>query len=182
MKYYNIAISGGIGVGTSTLLKNLRFYLEPLGWRLRSTGQMVREYTKENILPLATLVSREFDEKIEKEVESVFRTSKKNVIEGWLAGFVAKNIKTTLKVLLVCSDFSLRVDRVANRDRLSIEQAKEYIKKREEENLKKWRQIYGNFDFFSPKYFDLVIDTYSSGQMETVGRVLDKLGYKTTVV
>lgn len=182
MKYYNVAISGGIGVGTSTLLKNLRFYLEPLGWRLRSTGQLVREYTKENVLPLATLVSEDFDKNIEKEVESIFKTSKKNVIEGWLAGFVARDIKNTLKVLLVCSDFSLRVDRVANRDRLSIEKAKEYIKKREEENIKKWRRIYGDFDFFSTKYFDLVIDTYSSGQMETVGRVLDKLGYKMSVM
>ena len=35
-----------------------------------------------------------------------------------------------------------------------------------------------DYDFWHPKYYDLVIDTYSSGQMETVGKVLDKLAYK----
>ena len=33
------------------------------------------------------------------------------------------------------------------------------------------------YDFFDPKYYHLVIDTYSSGPNETVGIVLDKLGF-----
>ena len=39
-------------------------------------------------------------------------------------------------------------------------------------------EIYGDYNFFDPKYFHLIIDTYSSGPLETVGKVLDKLGYK----
>ena len=66
-KFDNIAISGGVAVGTTTLLDNLKPYLEPYGWKFSSTGNFVREYTKENILPLATLVSEEFDKEIEKK-------------------------------------------------------------------------------------------------------------------
>ncbi len=179
MNYKNIAISSQIAAGKSTLLRNLRTHLEPQGWKLRSTGQLIRDYTKENVLPLATLVTEEFDRKIEGEVERLFREGEKNVVEGWLAGFIARDIPTTFKVLLVCSDFSIRVDRVANRDSLSIEKAKESIKIREEENFKKWKRVYGDFDFFNPTYFNLIVDTYSMGPMETLGRVLDKVGYKS---
>ncbi len=177
-KYNNISISGGIGVGTTTLLKNLKPYLEPLGWTLKSTGQFVREYTKENVVPLATLVSEDFDRKIEAEVEKTFKTKKHYVIEGWLSGFIARELKNTLRVLLVCSENAIRVDRVVNRDKVSIEEAKRNIKLREEENFKKWRKVYGNYNFFNPKYYHLVIDTYSSGPLETAGKVLDRLGYK----
>ena len=52
------------------------------------------------------------------------------------------------------------------------------MKQREEENNQKWQKLYGNYDFWDSKYYDIVIDTYSSGQMETVGKVLDKIGYK----
>ncbi len=177
LKYDNITISGGIATGTTTLLNNLKFYLQPLGWKFRSTGQIVREMTKENIFPVATLVSDEVDRKIEEKVRKLLTTEKNWVIEGWLAGFVARDLKNTLKVLLICSDDGLRVDRVVNRDNVTVEEAKKLIKEREEENFKKWKRIYGDYNFFDPKYYDLVIDTYSSGPLETVGKVLDRLGY-----
>lgn len=173
--YKNIAISGGIGVGTTTLMKNLHKHLEKEGWRARSTGQIVRDYTKENVLPTATLVSDEFDRKMEAEVERILKDQDKQIIEGWLAGFVSRNNPEVLRILVTCSDLSLRIDRVANRDSLTIEKAKEFIKEREEENFKKWRRLYGKYDFFDPSFFHVVIDTYSSGPMETVGKVLDAL-------
>ena len=178
LKFDNIAISGGIGTGTTTLLKNLKAYLKPLGWQFRSTGQFIREYTKENLMPLANLVSDDFDRKIEARVKKTFETKKNRVIEGWLAGFISRNIKNTLRVLVICSDEAIRIDRVANRDHISIEEAKKNISLREEKNFEKWKRVYGNYNFFDPKYYHLIIDTYSSGQMETTGKVLDKLGFK----
>ncbi len=174
----NISISGGVAVGTTTLMDNLRPYLEPYGWQFSSTGNFVREYTKENILPLATLVSEDFDRQIEKKVYDKLSGEKRWVIEGWLAGFVARDLKQTLRVFLYCSEDSVRVDRLANRDRLTVGEAIQFVKLREEKNIKKWKKIYGNYNFFDKKYYHLVIDTYSSGQHETVGKVLDALGYE----
>ncbi len=80
-------------------------------------------------------------------------------------------------MLATCSDEAVRIDRVLNRDKISVEQAKIFIKTREEENFVKWKKLYGDYDFLDPKLYDLVIDTYSSGPMETLGKVLDTLGY-----
>lgn len=179
LKYHNITISGGIAVGTTTLMENLKSYLEPLTFKFKSTGQMVREYMKEDLLPVATLVSDKFDIEVEQKVGKLLQFQKHWVVEGWLAGFVARNLKETLKILLICSHDSVRVDRVANRDKVTVEAAKQMIKKREEANFEKWKKLYGDHNFFNPRYYNVVIDTYSSGQLETAGKVLDLLGYHT---
>lgn len=176
--YSNITISGGIGVGTSTLTTNLKLFLEKEGWKFKSTGAFIREYTHENVMPLATLVSDDFDREIEARATNLLENEKKWVIEAWLAGWLARDMKHVLKVLVICSENAIRVDRVVNRDNVSVDDAKKNIREREESNFTKWKRIYGEYDFFDPKYYDLIIDTYSTGQNASVGKVLDKLGYK----
>lgn len=178
LNYDNITISGGVAVGTTTLMNNLKPYLEPRGFKCRSTGQFIRHYTKENVLPLATLVSDDFDREIERKVKETLENEKGWIIEGWLSGFIARGIPHTLRVLLTCSQEPVRIDRVVNRDKVTFAKAKKFIKEREVENFKKWKRIYGDHNFFDPAAYELVIDTSSSGPLETVGIVLDKLGYK----
>ena len=177
LKFDNIAISGGIAVGKNTLINNLKPYLKPYKWRFSSSGRLVREYTKDNILPLASRAPDDFHKQIENHVREIFEKEKHWVIEGWLAGFVARDLKNTLRVLLVCSENSVRIDRVVNRDKITIEQAIKFTKMREEENLKTWKRIYGDYDFFNPKYYHLIIDTYASGPLQTAGKLLDRLGF-----
>lgn len=181
LKFDNITISGGIAVGKNTLMDNLKSYLEPDGWKFRSSGQIVRDYSKEYVLPLASLAPDELHHKIDDKVRDLLKNEKHWVIEAWLSGYLAKDFDNTLRVLLVCSENSLRVDRVANRDKVSIQQAIEYIKKREEDNEKTFNRIYKFKDYWNPRHYQLVIDTYSSGQMETVGKVLDTLGFKNNL-
>ncbi|MEI6533081.1 MAG: cytidylate kinase family protein [Candidatus Roizmanbacteria bacterium] len=176
-KYDNIAISGGVAVGKNTLYHNLQTYLSPNGWKFRTTGQIIREYTKNNILPLATLVSKEFDAEIEARTKYLLEKEKQWVIEAWLAGFIARDLNNTLRILLTCSNDAIRIDRVSNRDKVTVADAKHFIKLREEENFKKWRSQYGEYDFFNPKYFHIVVDTYQSGPHETVGKILDAIGF-----
>lgn len=118
----------------------------------------------------------------ERDIEAMtlkkLKNEEKLIYEAWLAGFVARDIESVLKVLLICKD-ELRIDRLVNRDQTTVEQAKRQIQERERGNITKWEKLYGEYDFWSPQYFDLVIDTYSSGPMETVGKVLDVLGYVT---
>lgn len=177
LRFDNITISGGVAVGKSTLVYNLRPFLEPFGWKFKSVGEIFREHVKEHVLPSATLASDEYDRQMEKEVERKLTEEKNWVIQAWISGFVARKLPKTLRVLLVCRENALRVDRVANRDRIAVHQAKEFIKKREEENIGKYRRLYGDHDFWNPQHYHLVIDTYQSGQLETVGIVLDELGY-----
>lgn len=178
-KYRNVTVSGGIAVGTSTLAKNLE---RILGWKYVNAGEIQRQYDRQNNLNENAHGAVQRSDEHEREIEDMTKKmlSEENhiVYEAWLSGFVARDMKDVLKVLLVCSNEAIRVDRVVNRDKVSIDEAKHIIKTRQSENIEKWKKLYGDHDFFDSKKYDLVIDTYSSGQMETVGIVLDKLGYQ----
>lgn len=178
-KYRLITISGKIAVGTTTLTKNL---IRTLGWKHINIGAIQREYDRQHQLHENKIgaLSRtdDHENEIDTMTEQMLKTEKNIIYEAWLSGFFARTYKDILKVLLICSHDDIRIDRVANRDNISVEQAKHWIKQRENENIVKWKKLYGNYDFWDHKYFDLVIDTYKSGQLETVGKVLDKIGYK----
>jgi cytidylate kinase len=176
--YRNITISGKIATGTSTLARAIA---QTLNWKRINAGDITREYDrthgKSEHFSGADTRSDEYERGVENMTKEKLLRESGLVYEAWLSGFVARDIKDVLKVLLVCDD-ALRIDRVVNRDKMTVIEAKQQIESREKGNIKKWQELYGPYDFWDPKYYDLVIDTYSSGPMETLGIVLDKLGYK----
>jgi len=89
-----------------------------------------------------------------------------------------RGLKHVLKVLLMCDD-ALRIDRIVNRDNISVGQAKHHLKDREEANLGKWSKMYQvpKTDFWNINHYDIVIYTYSHGPQETLDLVLQALGY-----
>ncbi len=179
LRYRNITVSGKIAVGTSTLSKSLK---DILGWEYINTGELQRQYDREHGISENARGAMTRPDSHEREMEAMAKrilTEKdKMIYEAWLSGFVAREIKGVLKVLLICSNEAIRIDRVVNRDKVTVDEAKQFIKTREEENISKWKKLYGNYDFWDPQKYDLVIDTYSSGPLQTVGKVLDGLGYK----
>ena len=179
LKYRNITVSGKIATGTTTLAKNLK---QILNWEYINTGALQRQWDREHGVNEnargASLRPDDHERQMEALAKKTLSEKKHVVYEAWLSGFMARGISGVLKILLICSDNAVRIDRVANRDKVTIGEAKKFIHTREEENIAKWKKLYGNHDFWNPKYFDLVIDTFSSGQMETLGKALDKLGYR----
>lgn len=182
LQFKKIAVSGKVAVGTTTLAKNL---VEALAWEYINVGKIQRAYHDKVGLITAKHGSITNTDEHELEMEAMTKNilnERNNIIyEAWLAGFIAQKIPHTLRVLVVCSNFGIRVDRVSNRDNLSMKEAKHFIMKREHENIAKWKKLYGDHDFWDPKYFHLVIDTAKSGPMETLGIVLDRLGYNRKV-
>lgn len=184
MNFRNITISGRIGAGSSTLLAEMKKYLEPQGWEFFSGGEFMRQYAIEHGLidkndakhHYATAYPDDFDKQVDYGMKERLEKKEKQVLEADLAGFMARGIPGVLKILLVCHD-DIRVDRVANRDNATIEEAKEHVFKVEEFNVNRWHNLYGDYDFWDPKNFDLVIDTYSHSKVETVDEVLGALGY-----
>lgn len=178
LAYRNITVSGRIAVGTSTLAKNLK---EILGWKYINAGEIQRQYDREHNVHEnkhgAVLRPDEHEREIDEMTKNILKNEGNVIYEAWLAGFMARDIDGVLRVLVICSNNAIRIDRVANRDKVTIEEAKQIIKTREEENIIKWKKLYGDYDFWGEEFYDLVIDTYGSGPMETVGKVLDKLGY-----
>jgi len=185
LTYSSVAISGKPGAGRSTLLKNLNPYLKPLGWKFFSGGEWARQFAiqsgKHHPDDKSHHKSTDYSDEIDHQIDAAMReklseTATHMAIESWIAGWNMRGIKHVLKVLLMCED-ALRIDRVVNRDNLTVEEAKSHIRDRESTNIGKWKRMYGVEDFWDPKYYDLVINTYSHGPKETVDLVLQALGY-----
>ncbi len=180
-QYRAITISGKYATGTTTLAEGLK---KTLGWKHINIGAIQRQWDREHDRDENRQGALERPDEHEREMEAMTKKileEESNIIyEAWLAGFVAQGIPEVLKVLLTCSNDAIRIDRVVNRDGVTVEEAKKFIKQREAENETKWKKLYGDHDFWNPNsgYYDLVIDTYSSGPMQTLGRVLDKLHSK----
>lgn len=114
-------------------------------------------------------------------MDSLIKTKLKNeknlIIESWLSGFDAQGIAGVYKIFVNCSDDAIRLDRIVNRDNMTLDQAKIHLKVREEENLKKWEKIYHTRDIWNTSLYDLWIDTSKNGPLETFNIVLETIGY-----
>ncbi len=178
MNFDKITVSGKAGVGTSTLSKHLAHALK---WKYINVGTIQREYDVSlGLLEYdhgTTAHTDEHERGIEQMTDDVLNKEKNIIYEAWLSGFIAKDKPKILRVLLICSNFGVRIDRISNRDMLSMKEAKHFIQIRERQNITKWKKIYGDHDFWDPTYFHVIIDTAKCGPMETLGIVLDKLGY-----
>lgn len=186
LKYRSIAISGKPGAGRTTLMTNLKKYLQPLGFEFFSGGEWSRQYAIEHGFHkandkthhFATAYGDEVDYQIDVAMRKKLEGEGHYCVESWISGWNMRGLPHVLKILLMTDD-ALRIDRIVNRDAVTVEQAKEHLKKREEENLAKWVRLYkvAPTDFWDTKYYDLVINTYSHGPTETLEIVLQALGY-----
>jgi predicted cytidylate kinase len=190
LKYRNVTIAGLPGAGSSTLGINLA---KELGWEYFSGGDFMRAYAIEKGLfdknnkmhHPATVYSDDFDREVDYTMRKRLKENSGLVIDSWLSGFLAQGIDGVLKVLMVCSSDAVRVDRIVNRDQVSVDEAKAHIFEREQKNLTKWTRMYqkewhewvgtDKIDFYLPKIYDLVIDTYSHDRDATLNLVLQKL-------
>ena len=91
-------------------------------------------------------------------------------------------------VLVICEDSrgndqtGIRIDRLLNREGVTINKAKEEVLEREKNDIEKWRKMYANGDpdwvYYDKKYYDLVVNTYSHNHRQSVDYVLENIGYK----
>ena len=183
----NITVSGRIGSGTTTLAMGLA---KALGWQILEGGELFEKIHNELKMSELAVNSRpdKFDIEYEEKVKKMLRGEGHQIIQSHLAGFDAQGIKGVFKILIACEDSDsndkkeIRIDRLVNRRRVSIEEAKDEVFVRELRNLDKWRRLYADNDktwvYWDRKYYDLVINTYSHNQEETLKLALEGIGYK----
>ncbi len=181
----NITISGRIGSGATTLAKKLS---EKLGWEMIEGGAIMRRTQKEVGASIIETDKRPdyFDLEYEEMVKKILKEENHQIIQSHLAGFDAQGIPGVFKILVVCEDEEgrdkkdIRIDRLMNRDKITVEQAKNEVAIREEKNLEKWRRLYAEDEkgwvYWDKKYYDLVINTYSHNKEETFQIALKALG------
>jgi cytidylate kinase len=195
--FSNISISGLPGAGATTLGKSLA---QEIAWDYFGGGDFMRAYAiKQGLFdPVkglhhdASVYDDEFDRQVDFGMRQKVSESHHNVLESWLSGFMVMGKPGVLKVLITCSDDSVRIDRIVNRDEVSVEHAKQHIFERERKNLLKWQRLYAAewrewvvdpgimdasepINFWDERLYDLVVDTYSSSKEQALKEVLAKL-------
>lgn len=147
----------------------------------------------------ATVYNDGFDRQVDFGMRNDLKTKTNQILESWLSGFIAQQIKSTLKIMLFCKDKSVLVDRITNRDNITTKEAKHHIFDRKKKNTDKWKRMYKNewqkwvikpgtinkskpIWFWYPELFDLTIDTYKYSKQETLKLALEKLGKKPPIV
>ncbi|MDY6764406.1 MAG: AAA family ATPase [Halobacteria archaeon] len=152
-----ITVSGPPGSGTTTLSKALssEFGLEHI-----SSGDVFREMAEERGVTLATFNEMaeedpDIDRQIDLRQREIGDERDDIILEGRLSGWMVEgaDVKIWLKAPL-----RVRAGRVAEREEISVDQAYDEIKAREESEKKRYKEIHG-IDIDDLSIYDLVIDT-----------------------
>ncbi len=166
-----ITISGLAGTGTSSTGKTLA---SRLGYKFMSNGDFARNQAKDLGITLNELdeLSRKestFDINRDNMIKKFGEENVNFVLDGRLCWYF---VPDSFKVKLYC-DFDRRVERVARRDRISFDEAKENTIHREEAIAERFEKYYQLGDFENDSHFDLVIDTGST-RLEEVIKLIEK--------
>lgn len=157
MEYKNIAISGRIAVGSSSLAKALSLRL---GWKLRDASQIFRDISMHSGFDLEKdpqKYGEEIDRAVDKETRETLK-SEQAVVASKLAGFLSRDIDESFRILVSCP-IEERISRYAKDRGYSLTKSGHLIDSREKSDQEKWENLYGKHDFFDPKIFHLVIDS-----------------------
>lgn len=178
MVFKNIAVSGRIGSGTSTLTKQLS---QTLGWPLRDASQIFRDVTAQMGFNLEVDITQAIEnrsDQIDKEVDQktleVLNSNSSIIVTSKLAGFLSRDIKHTFHVLITCPQEE-RIRRYSVSRGYSVDKAKQLLILREKLDREKWSRLYGNHDFFHPNYFQLVLDSSRLSLQAEVKHILNHL-------
>lgn len=182
-----ITVSGRIASGSTTLAKRLA---QILNWRHVEGGEIFWEAIRQKLGldPKDTgLRPDDTDQAFEQYQKRLLETDEHIVLETKLAGFNAQNIQGVFKILVICTDengedqTNIRIDRLVNREGMTIEKAKEEVLVREKNDIEKWQRLYADSNdawvYWDERYYDLVINTYSHDKEQTVDLALAALGY-----
>ena len=168
-----ITIFGLAGTGTSSCGKLLA---KKLNYKFISTGDLFRLQAKELGLTLHEYEKNinnnpEKDKEFDKKIKRIGLEEDNLVIDSRLAWHFIPHSK---KIKFHCSD-DIRLKRICNRDKVSLEEAKHKTFFREKSHMLRYRKTYGLKDYADDKNFDFIIETNHLTQKEIVEQILKVL-------
>jgi CMP/dCMP kinase len=164
-----VTISGPHGSGKSTSATKLA---ESLSLRHISAGSLFRKLADERKVSLEKFQEMAaVDPSIDRLVDERTMTEAEKgnvVVDGQLAGWILKEV-SDLRMLLT-APLVVRLERIAARDRVSLEEARRLTLHREGVQAERYRKHYG-FSVDDWSIYHLILDT-SFGSIEDTGRIL----------
>ncbi len=168
--YTKITISGKICTGKSSVFRELQ---KKLNWPTFSTGAYFRDYARSHNLDLNSAEEQTdiLTKKVDGMVKDMLHKPGNLLLDSWLAGIMAGEASGVLKILLIADD-GIRFNRFAEREHMSLEEAKKEVVSRDSGWFEKVKVIHNRSDFFDPKNYTLIIDTSNKNVNEIVSLIL----------
>ncbi|OGG01561.1 hypothetical protein A2Z33_00045 [Candidatus Gottesmanbacteria bacterium RBG_16_52_11] len=173
MDITKIILCGRRCTGKTTLFWDLQ---KALNWPIFSISEYLREYLhRHNLKSLDEIDKRNFDISgdIDDRLERLLTTPDHVVIDARVYGKIRQPVAQVLRVLLTASE-DARLKRAAYREGSTVEVQKKKLLKREADWMEKMKTLYP-FEFFSPEYYDLTIDTSDKSPRDVCAAVLKRL-------
>lgn len=171
--YNKITISGLICSGKTTLFWDL---FKKLNWPTFSASHFFRDYARTHGTSLQK--GEEQTLSLTKVVDfgmlELLKNEQHIILEGWMTGIMADDLPGVLRIFLTCSE-EVRAKRFADREKVSLEEARAQIQERETNVYGKLREIYKRDDFLDHKNYNLVIDSTSKTPEQVLAEVLLKV-------
>jgi cytidylate kinase len=168
-----VTVAGPHGTGKSTYAKALA---SALGLRYICAGDMFRDLAKEKGVTLETFSQMAAkDPSIDKAIDDRTRVEAERggvVIDAQLGAWMAKEL-ADVKLLIVAPD-DVRFRRIAERDRIPVEEARTQTLARESIQRQRYQEYYG-FDVGDLSIYDLKIDTGAHPIEEASSIVIDSV-------
>ncbi len=172
-----VAVSGPPGAGTSTIAKKIA---EKLDIKYFSPGQYMKKKAggKETEAAFRGWESEELSsESFHNDIDEMQRQVARKgdvVIDGKLSVHMIKEY-ADLKIFLT-APIDVRAKRSSKRDEMDFEEVKTTLKKRQEEEVKNWEEMYGfNYIEKQKEDADVVIDTSDKSIEEIVKKAVNRL-------
>ncbi|MFH1784808.1 MAG: (d)CMP kinase [Candidatus Micrarchaeota archaeon] len=163
-----IAVSGLTGSGKNTIGELLAKKLEcPV---ICPTFKDLA--AKQGISLMEFQKKAEQDHNIDKKFDDVLReqvtkTNRNCVVTTWLGPWI---LDADIRIKITAS-LEIRAERVAKRDGMSLVDARKHVEERDEENHKRYMQVYG-INIYDESKFDLVLDNSDKKPEQTVEKAL----------
>lgn len=180
-----ITVSGRIASGSTTLAKKLA---EHKGWKHMEGGEIFWENVrgKLNLSPKDTNLRPDAEDQLfDDSLKKILKEEKDIVLETKLAGYFAREMEDVFKILVICEDAEgvdqtqIRIDRLVNREKMSVLDAKTEVLEREKNDIEKWCRLYAaadpNWTYWNDKYYDIVINTFFHDPDESLQMVIEAL-------
>lgn len=173
--YRVITLSGEVASGKSSVAVELLNLLP--GWQRINTGQKFRDFctaqglTIQEVAQLPDEVHRDFDH----YQLVLLQKERHTIIEGRLAGWLARQMDDVFTVFCT-ADVETRVRRYMERDNTSPQEARQAIRYRDREDVKKFRSMYGVKDYRNPEFYDLMLDTSTRSPRALARQILLSAG------
>ncbi len=175
-----LVIGGPPGSGKTTVAER---WSKVRGYALVSAGMRFRAMAKERGLSLEELgrlaeadpeIDRSLDRAVYEEIESNASNGRNVVVDGRIQAYLFAQRHVECLKVLIDAPLDVRAERIAGREKKSVEAAKSEITARERSERARYKSIYG-IDLKDTRLFDVVIDSARKTPDEIVALIASRV-------